>query len=225
MAGTYVINGPTTIGTAAQLNEILGTLKLTNVTAATGDIIFRDGTTNMVRLPIGAANDVLTTVAGVPAWTASGGEASKYGFMARKNTDQGGIGAVATVIAGVGGWSTASPGYDTTAGDFSTATGVFTVPVGGTAKYMVIVEVSHNADNNSGDRSIAIRVNAVEVIRATFQPTAGAVNFNPNSLHSNLSLVAADTVDVVIYRTGGSATLNVKASPETSFSIVRLAFP
>ena len=40
------------------------------VLSATGALLYRDASGNVVELPVGAANQVLTTVGGVPAWAA-----------------------------------------------------------------------------------------------------------------------------------------------------------
>lgn len=40
---------------------------------ATGDLYYRHSTAQLIRLPIGSTNDVLTVTGGIPAWTAPGG--------------------------------------------------------------------------------------------------------------------------------------------------------
>lgn len=49
-------------------------------TTTTGDTIYHNGTDN-VRLPIGTTNQVLTVVAGVPAWAAPGANSFKYTWV------------------------------------------------------------------------------------------------------------------------------------------------
>lgn len=68
---TYKQATVTTRLTVAAYNDASG---------ATGDVYYRDVNGNLIRLAIGATNDVLTVTGGVPAWSAPTPGASPYDY-------------------------------------------------------------------------------------------------------------------------------------------------
>lgn len=213
---SYVINGPTQIGDTGQLNEILGTLQLSDVCTAIGDIIYSsDAAGLMVALPIGTAGQVLTVVGGIPAWATA--TTTETGFSAIKSGTQGPIAAPFTDTT-VDTWSVAAPYYDTSAGDFVPATGVYTASTAGSVN--VRCGISLLSSTNSGSRSVSIRYNGTtNVFTMTAQPSAN--NSIPTFLHasSSLLLAATDTVEVAITSTAATGNSTVQASPNSWFSI------
>jgi hypothetical protein len=92
--------------------------KITDPTTTTGDLIYRDGGGNIVRLPIGTANQRLTVTGGVPVWAAQGftnpmttnGDliTRVAGVTARLGI--GTSGQVLTVASGLASWATPASG-------------------------------------------------------------------------------------------------------------------
>lgn len=215
---SYIINGPTQIGDTGQLNEILGTLQLSDVCTATGDIIYSSNAAGlMVALPIGTAGQVLTVAGGVPTWVTA--TTTETGFAAIKSGTQGPIAApfADTVITT---WSVAAPYYDTTGGDFAPLTGIYTASTAGSVN--VRAGVSLLSTNNGGSRSLSIRYNALtNVYTATAQPSAN--NTIPLSLtvSAGLILSATDTVTVAVTSTAAAGSSTVQDAPGTWFSVTK----
>lgn len=212
---SYVINGPTQIGDTGSLNEILGDVRLTNVTSALGDILYADATNNLTALPIGADGTVLTVVAGVPAW--SGFTTTETGFSARKTGTQGPIAAPFSDTT-ITTWSTSTaPEFDTTGGDFNATTGVYTASSAGTVNARAGVSMSSTV--NSGTRSASILYNSTADFVATAQPSASNAIPLFFSLSTNLNLAISDTVEVAVSSDAATGSSTVLATPQTWFSI------
>lgn len=212
---SYTINGPTLIGDTGELNEILGTLQLSDVCTATGDIIYSSNANGlMTRRAIGTAGQVLTVVGGVPDWATP--TTIEEGFSARKTGTQ--VLTIPFTDAVVTNWSTGTaPEYDTTGGDFNSTTGVYTASLAGTVN--VRAGISLLSNRNNGTRSLSIRYNGTNSFTMTAQPSAN--NSIPTFLHAstNLNLAATDTVDIVINSSANGGTSTVQASPNSWFSI------
>lgn len=216
----YRINGPTDIGDSASLNTIRGNVTLADITTTHGDLVYANGSNNLDRLAPGTAGQVLqTNGAGfAPSWITSSSSLTN-GFSARKSGTQGGIVGVATVITS---WSTATaPEYDTTAGAFNSVTGEFTAPSTGT--YTLQSYIAFTNTTNAGDRVIQVRVNSTAEYQKTWQPTGSVSSVQNSSISTQLSLTLGDVVDITIFRSGGTATLTVSASPETWWTMTKLS--
>lgn len=211
----YIINGPTQIGDAGQLNTILGDVTLTNIATTLGDLLYVNGSANLAPIPIGAAGEVLTVVAGIPAWVTP--TTTETGFSAIKSGAQGPITAPFTDTT-VTTWSVAAPYYDTTGGDFVPATGVYTASTAGTVN--VRCGISLASSTNGGARSVSIRYNGTtNVFTMTAQPSAN--NNIATFLHasSSILLAATDTIEVAISSTAATGNSTVQASPNSWFSL------
>lgn len=214
---SYIINGPTQIGDAGQLNTILGDVTLTNIATTLGDMLYVNGSANLAPITIGANGDVLTVVAGIPSWQPF--TTTETGFSAIKSGAQGPIAAPFSNTT-ITTWSVAAPYYDTTGGDFVPATGVYTSSAAGTVN--VRAGVSLLSSTNSGNRSASVRYNGTtNVFTVTSQPSAN--NSIPLflTITSGISLAATDTVELVVTSTSATGNSTVQASPNTWFSITK----
>lgn len=225
----YIINGPTQIGDHGQLNDIKGSLQLEFISTAqdplqgAGSMLYAsDALGNMAGLPIGTAGQFLTVVAGLPAWTSS--STTETGFSAHltaapatenapfANITLGGLGYT---------WSTSiAPEFDTTAGAFSTSTGIYTAPSSGTVSAQA--SVSLLSSTNGGLRSMSLVFNKAgtpQYYTVTAQPSAN--NAIPLTLHAaaQLSLAATNTLEVEISSTAASGTSSVQTGAGTWFSL------
>ena len=213
----YIINGPVTIGDNARDSTINGNVILANTTTAPGDIVYAGPSANILaNLPIGSTGQVLTVVSGAPAWTFSG-EASTYGFLGLMTATQ-------TVVSGspvvLTGWTTSGdPAYDTTAGDFNSTTGVFTVSASG--HYQLNVEVSFLGSSNAGTRTLDLFNGTTAVLVRTIQPTGDNSITNVISICANMNLTATATYSVRLTTSNG--TMTVQSTPQTFFGISRLS--
>jgi len=217
---SYIINGPTTIGDTGQLNEILGDVRLTDITSAFGDIVYADTSNNLARLAPGTSGQILQTngVGAAPSWVSSA--TNIVGFSARKTGTQGGITTTATAITT---WSTATaPEYDNTGGDFNGTTGVFTAPANGT--WLLQANVSFTTTSNAGSRSVSVFIDDGVTPTAeytyTFQPT-GNVALSTN-VPITVQIALTSTYDVTLRASTTNGTLTVDATPQTWWGMSRL---
>jgi hypothetical protein len=70
VAGYGITDAVTLTGTQTLTNKTLTSPKINVGADATGDVYFRDGSGNLVRLAIGSTGQVLKVVSGLPAWAA-----------------------------------------------------------------------------------------------------------------------------------------------------------
>lgn len=243
MSGTYVISGPTTIGTTGQQNEILGTAKLTDLSTASsilladaskvitpfglsgltaGAIIEADGSGSLQSLAPGSTGDVLTVVAGVPAWAAPV-SASSLGFCATKNGNQASITTPAVITT----WdTTAAPYFDNSSSAFDPLTGIFTAPAAGV--YYVEATVGATNTSNAGSRVLSLELNGTtDVAKTVFQPTPNTSVPQRAVVARMLSLALNDAITVKYGNVSGAAVSTVLGTPtteyQTSFSVTRMA--
>lgn len=237
MSGTYEITGPTTIGTTSQQNEILGSVKLTDVSVSsilttdagnivtpfslgaltTGSIIEADGAGALTSLAPGSNGQVLTVVAGVPSW-ANSGEAGTFSFSATKNGNQTGITTPAVVTT----WSVTTPFFDGTSGAFDAATGIFTVATAG--YYQVTANVGATNNSNAGSRILSVfRNGTTDVATSVFQPTPNIAISQSACITTLLSLGIGDTIAIKYGNASGAATSTVLGTAQTTFSVARVA--
>lgn len=165
---SYPINAPVnfvnTNGTTDTLNfnadgPVDNTInKIQNFVVTTaGDTLYRAAGVNnyLERLPIGTAGQVLTVAGGLPSWASSSSSAFGSGVFTAFVTAS--VAGIPTSRAGGANpgtwftlnntyvtWSTAAPGNDPDA-VFTTASGTFTVPVGGAGTYSFDAVVTFDA--------------------------------------------------------------------------------
>ena len=219
----YIVSGPVNVGTTTKQTNIFGNIALPDVgTPAQGDVFYRSASLNLASLPPGINGQVLTThgPASNPTWENTGASGSNVlGFSARKLGNQGPTSAALPIV--ITTWNIASPGYDTLGGAFNVGTGVFTAP--STGKYLISAGVTFLNSNNSSSRLFAVRVNGTEIFKNEFQPTSSVIIPQNCSITSQLVLNIGDQVDLVIYRSGGPTTITILSSPNTWFSMSKLA--
>lgn len=220
---SYIINGPTIIGDVATSNTLEGSLflpSLSNVaaSAAVGDLMYCDnvgGNGHQVVLPIGTAGQVLTVVAGVPAW-ATDVNSIDDGFSAMLTANQLVPAATATNIGALGGFTSTAPGFDTTGGWGTAVAGLWTVTT--TGKYHVSANVSFTDALNSGTRTVTLRINGTDWITKDFQPTGNNAIAQTLNFSTAVVLTAADTVAIQVNSTNGTITV---LAVGTNISMVR----
>jgi hypothetical protein len=219
MSSAYPITGPTQIGTTTKNNTILGDVILSDITTSHGDILYADGSNKLARLAPGTNGQMLRTngAGASPSWVSSAVSTNITGFSARKSGTQGGITSTPIIITN---WSTATtpPEYDNTGGEFNPVTGVFTA--GSTGEYHIDVSISYKDTNNAGHRILDLFLNGSTVIYQHSEQPGGNVNLVHNiSISTSISLSVGDTLVCRIYRSGGTSTIIVQASPETWMTI------
>jgi hypothetical protein len=252
MAGTYQINTPVTFvntnGTTDFINfqadgPIANTLnKMRNFVVTTaGDMLYRaaGGVNDLERLPIGTAGQVLTVVAGLPAWTTGTAPptTANTSFSAFTTASPAPIAASATwtqLDSTSVTWSTTAPSGTDTGTMFNAATGVVTIPV--TGGYLISGQVSFQGNNTGDGTTIAGRTsirqariqktNATAATLSESQEQANASNLDPLSIvlaSKVVSLTAADTLRIEIRHDATTALDMVfDGSASTLFSVMRV---
>lgn len=218
MATPYIIDGPTQIGTVAQLNNLVGDVRLSNVTSTLGDMVYANASNNLTSVGIGANGTVLTVVAGVPAW--QGFATVETGFTARKDVLPALTTAAPFTDVVIDDWVTATaPEFDTTGGEFVASTGIYTAVSGGTVNARCGVTMSSTA--NSGSRSVSLAFNGAAAFTATAQAAANGTIPVYLTVGASMSLVATDTVSVIHSSTATSGSSTVVPGASTWFSITK----
>lgn len=222
---SYIINGPTIIGDSTNGNTLQGTLTLPQVCTATGDLIYSSNAGGlMTRIPIGTAGQVLTVVAGVPAW-ANDTNAIDNGFSAALTANQVVAAASATTPVNIAGFTVTAPGFDTTGGWFASGQAAGTWTPGTAGKYRVDVTVSFtNTDgtnaSNAGTRTITLLAGGATYITKAFQPTGAAASEQQVSFSTDIVLTAVQTIAVQIVSSTVAGGMTV-TTQGTIFSITR----
>lgn len=224
---SYIINGPVIVGDNGQNTTIRGNLFTPNLTNATGDLIYcsNGGTGALSKLAATTNGFVLTLAAGLPSWAAAANSSTTpLSFSAFKSGTQAIVtGAGATTTTQITTWSTASPGFDGTGGQFATSN--FTPTVTGT--YLFTAGVSFTDTGNSGSRSILIRDTTAAATLASrqFQPTPDIAINQQVDICVALTLTATNVIQLQLSVTTGASgtTSTIQASPATFWSVVRLS--
>lgn len=231
---TTTIIGNISLGATGVTTSLSGNITMPDALTAAGQIPYRGATflqglsavdkgilTTSTTTPSwvapGSNGQVLTMVAGSPAWSSSG-ESGGYGFLARKTGTQAGISSATTVTT----WSTSSnPEYDTTSGAFVGATGLYTVS--DTGYYTINAAVQLTQSSNAGAHTMTIVSDPAGVPTTLFTRTvqAAASNSQPTvlSICTNANLTAATVLAVQVSTSSG--TITVAATPATWFGVVR----
>lgn len=247
---TYIIDGPTTIGTTGQLNEILGNMRLSNITQQNGDMVFTDSINNLTRLGAPSANitsvllfnngsgavpvwlahgtigDVLTvTGANQIGWSNSNNEASNFGFSSHKS---GNLLLVApTTPQTINDWSVANTDvgeYNNAGIFFDNANGVFTNSgANAVFQFNMGLQFAQEAGGNAGTRFVRVLKNGVnELISESFQPTPDNTIPRFINVGNNLRLFQNDNVVVQLW---SSTTTNINVlAPQSYWGMERLSF-
>ena len=180
------------------------TLKALNPQTTTGALAYRSAVSNVnTALPIGSTSQVLTVVAGVPAWaTPAAGGVTFSGCSTYKAAGQVISGATFTTLL----FDTEN--YDTDA-YHSTAsnTGRLTIPSGKTGYYRISLMYALTTDLTI----IRLLINGSNVTRGTYSGYIATVigsGGTPLVWNANMDLylTAADYVEAQIYSVGGGTT-------------------
>lgn len=240
MADSYRINGPTTIGDATLLNQILGNVSLANITSTEGDMVYADAVNNLARLaapantsvmlfnnsggdtpdvPVwlaaGSVGTVLTvTAANVIGWQTVNSEASVYGFSAHLGNTW--FNNTATAVAvNVNPWATSNSSlgeFDSTGGAFDTTNGIFTVSANG--YYLINAGAQFINSSNAGNRNIrVIRNNAISLIQQQWQPTGNASAPQIINVGQTFRLTSGDKISLQLWPSDNASNINLVASP------------
>jgi len=199
-AGTGISGGGTS-GTVTVTNDMA-----TTITTA-GDLIKGTGSGTYNRLGIGSTSQVLTVVAGAPAWaTPSAGGATFVGCSLYKSANASITNATDTTV------TFNSENYDTD-GFHDTATNAerITIPAGKGGKYLITAKITY-ASNTTGIRGIYLYKNAAVFL--TYNSGNLQVSGECNVLLSYVvSLNATDYVYFQTYQNSGGA-LNLNGGSE-----------
>jgi hypothetical protein len=240
---SYIIEGPTIIGTTGQSTLIRGPVGVGDITqnttingpiftptltTGTGDVIYcsNGGTGALTRLGVGSNGQVLTLASGLPSWvTPSGGGTTNLSFSAFKSGTQAiTVAASTTTTTQITGWSTTSPGFDGTGGQF--ASNAFTPTITGT--YLFSINLSFTDTSNSGSRTILIRntTSATTLASRQYQPTPDTVINQQTSINIPLALTASNVIQLQLtVSTGATGTTSTiqAANGSSWWSVIRLS--
>lgn len=223
-----LIHGPVTLGDSTQNTTLQGSVFTPTLTTGTGDIVYcsNGGTGALTRLGAGSNGQVLTLASGIPSWaTPSGGGTTNLSFSAFKSGTQAiTVAASTTTTTQITGWSTASPGFDGTGGQF--ASNAFTPTVTGT--YLFNINLSFTDTSNSGSRTILIRntTTATTLASRQFQPTPDVNIHQETSINIPLALTASNVIQLQLTVSTGSTgtTSTIQAANGSSWwSVIRLS--
>lgn len=251
MGDTYVINGPTTIGDAGQLNEILGDVSLANITVTQGDMVYADALNDLTRLaapapgnntsvmlfnngsgsqPVwllhGSVGDVLTvTGTNTIGWSNSNNEASAFGFSAIKANLFSVAGVSAATASNINGWTTTGTGlFDNTSGAFDSGGGVFTASANGI--YLINFGLQLESATNGAARTLQLIKNGSQTLASqTFQPASSTAVPATSVISDQFLLQSGDFVQSQVLRTAVNVNenLRIQAGSSTFWSVAKMA--
>jgi hypothetical protein len=217
---SYVINGPTTIGDAGQLNEIKGNLRLTDIGTAQGTVYHVTASGNVAALLPGVNGQFLQTqgVAANPVWANVGGAVTDTSFSAAKVAGDS-FSNIPTIVAN---WNIAGAQYFNT-GEFNTTTGLFTPSA--TGKYIinsVLQYTNTGAAGNSGHRILEFYDNTSATVLLTIseQPTGNNNISKYITMISIFNLEAGSFYALRFYRSNATGTNTILST--STYSIYRL---
>lgn len=215
---SYIINGPTIIGDAANGNTLQGTLTLPQVCTATGDLIYSSNAGGlMTRLPIGTAGQVLKVVAGLPSWQTDTSSIDD-GFSAVLTANQAIAAATPTNLQG---FSATAPGFDTSGGWFAAGQAAGDWTPGTIGKYRVSANVAFTNDTtNVGTRTVTLLINNTAYLVKDFQSSGNISIAQQLNFSTSVSLTATDNVEIELNSTNGAITV---LAAGTNVSITRYA--
>jgi hypothetical protein len=179
-----------------------------------GDLAYSSATANTnTRLAIGTTNQVLTVVAGVPAWTAP--SASLVGCSLYSTTTQSIANDTATAVL------FDSEEWDTDA-FHSTVTNTtrITIPSGKDGKYSIEAQITFAA-NATGNRQARIRKNNSIVLTGIQYASNPSFGFYA-TLSGVLSLTAGDYLELFILQSSGGSLNSAGSQSDSRFSVTYL---
>lgn len=239
---TYPISTPVNFGGSNTIDFNSATITDFTNTSATGDIVYNDGSNQMVRLAIGSTSDVLTVSGGLlPSWAPA--SVNLQAMLARATGATNGIptGDTWIPVANAGGgsnyitWSVAAPGSDA-GSTFNTTSGVWTCPATGFYQFSAGVMFAGNAfgdgtittapSGNATRQARFRKTNATAFTIAFVQRQAEASSANTTAVmipETCVSLTSGDTVSLQVRQDSGGPLLLEVVDGETWFSVHRCA--
>lgn len=213
----YTISGPVNLGTAANLTDILGNVRLANVSTTHGDVFTVDATGNLVSVGVGTASQVLTSngAAAVPTWQAAGAGVDES-LSATKDAGD----TFDTTPTIVPNWSVAAAERYSDVVAFSAATGIATITNAGKYSIKGLINYTNTGvSGNTGSRTLEIfdGTNALQTV--TIQPTGDQTVDQSVDIAADLLLAAAATISLRFYSTGQAGTAVNSILATSSFSL------
>ena len=229
--------GPTGATGATGPTGAIGPTGVTGHTGPTGPT-GETGATGMTG-PVGATGPTgVTGPAGATGPTGVTGPAGQLSYISLGNT----LNTVNSVsndaITALNSWTIITVGGLFTGAEYSSGTGIFTVPVGGNGIYQISSEIIWQAVPGSGPppgtnamvyADVDIYVNGLSACKATFPATPG-VWTPPGPISTSIAtmlipLVAPDTIQIrVFYYTGAAAsTYSTSIWTQSNWSIIKIA--
>lgn len=229
---SYVISGPTTIGTAGQLNNILGNVRFTNIGTAQGTIFFAGATGpgNLTALAPSTSGFILqTNGAGAdPSWVLNSASLATNGFFAAKTAGDTFIDTPIQIqtwnlTAPAAGLSV-NPFYNTGGPDFNVTTGVYTAPSTGAYLVDAYIEYSNTSPAHGSLKTLSfVETSSTPAngVIVSCGPKQGSGNVSSNEvlhIHQVVKLFATATYALRIVASTSDTTNTILAS--SRFNIV-----
>jgi hypothetical protein len=228
---SYIISGPTTIGTTGALNNILGDLRLTDIGTDQGTIFFAGATGpgNFEALPPSTAGYILqTNGAGAdPSWVLNSASISTNGFLAAKTA---GDTFVNTEIQ-IQTWNTTTPvvglsvnPFFNTGANFNVTTGVYTAPTTGTYIVDAYIEYSNTSPAHGSLKTLTFvetsstPADGIIISCGPKQGSGNTLSYESLHIHQSVQLSAAATYALRIVASNSDTTNTILAS--SRYSIV-----
>ena len=209
-AGTGISGGGTS-GTVTVTNDMA-----TTITTA-GDLIKGTGAGTYSRLGIGTTSQVLTVVAGAPAWATPAGGTTFVGCSLYKTVNQS-VATATDVSILFDGEHYDTDGFHST----SANTERITIPTGKSGYYAIAAKLSYSS-NTSGIRQCPVYINGLSVGSGADVRGSMTGDNTPQFVLFRY-LTAADYIFISAYQNSG-ATLNVQGTGNNySYSYLQVAY-
>lgn len=178
----------------------------------TGDTLYASASNTLSKLPIGSTNQVLTVVAGVPAWAAATGSTA---INARYTNNAG-----TTVNSSLAIVNFANQTYDSGSNVTTGASWKFTVPTGGAGVYLVAVSTIGTITGSGSATSTAfLYKNGSQISKiAEWQDTLISSGVAEVRGTDSISLVATDFIDI---RMQCNASYTLDANNQNNFITIQ----
>lgn len=218
---SYIISGPTTIGTSAQLNTILGNVKFNDISTTQGSVFYVNSSGNLAGLNPGVSGQVLTTQGGSanPIW-ATIPTPSTVGFSAAANSN-----TISSTPAPITSWNINSPTGATVnpffnnGSVFDLGTGAFTPST--TGKYQIDAYIEYSITDNADYRTLQF----CDFNGGVYHPLLQTSNIQPSgdiganqvlNIHQTINVSSSGTYFLVASISGGSFTDTVTTNSRFS---------
>jgi hypothetical protein len=231
---SYIITGPTTIGTTGQLNNFLGNVRLTDIGTTWGDIFFagQTGPGNLEALVPGTPGQVLqTNGAGAdPSWVNNSATLMTNGFSVGKT----GADTFTDTAIQIQNWATTAPAaglsvnpfYNTGGPDFNATTGVYTPSTTGVYIVDAYIEYSNTSPAHGSLKTLTfVQVNSgpANGVIISCGPRQGSGNVASTEvlhIHQSVKLNSGSTYALRIVASTSDVTNTMLASSRFSINLL-----